>query len=148
MECVMPSAVLAVIRFHLVGIQRCATEMARLPTHRYVFQQINQQFPVSAVIKAQHPWPGFARELIEPREQRIAQFLSREHSVGELSQLRQDGRTHKFAAAPEIEIGALPVKLPPVGRHDCDADQIAIQKIRELRVHVQAQGRHMLSEGE
>lgn len=73
---------------------------------------------------------------MKPLEQPGAQLFACEHSIGELPQLRQDSGTHELAAALEIEIGALTIKLSTICADNCDADQVAIQKIRELRVHV------------
>jgi len=63
---------------------------------------------------------------MKPCEQRNAQSFACEHSIGELAQLRQDSGTHELAAALEIEIGALTVKLAPIRAHNGDADQVAI----------------------
>jgi hypothetical protein len=67
-ERMMPAAMLPVIVLHVAGVEQLAY-VVRLPFSGRPIKQITQQFPITAVIEAQHAL-RLPCELIERREQR------------------------------------------------------------------------------
>ena len=81
----MPAAVLAVVSFHLSLIKQRVNLLCQ-PAVRYLFNEIEQQIPVAAVVETQHVF-RLARELIEPGQHLGAQRVAREHPIRKLPEL-------------------------------------------------------------
>ncbi|KKL35652.1 hypothetical protein WR30_18360 [Burkholderia contaminans FFH2055] len=53
MESMMSAAVILKVHLHLLTIQHLSSKVARLPTSRHFTEQIDQQFPIAAIVEAQ-----------------------------------------------------------------------------------------------
>jgi hypothetical protein len=129
----MPAAMLAVVVLLASRIEQLAN-VAGLPSSGRPIQQIAQQFPVAAVIKAQTAL-RFAGKLVKPREQRNAQRVARENPARILAELREHGRTNELAAARLIVIGTLALELTAIVRDETHTDQVAVDEVGKFSVH-------------
>ena len=100
----------------------------------YRIEQIAQQFPVTAVIDAQHAF-GLVRELVKPRDERRAQRLAREHSIRILTELGQYRSPYEFTATRAIIVRSLAVELAAIVGYQRNAHETTVDKIGDFRVH-------------
>lgn len=122
----MSAAVLLKVHLHLLTIQHLSFKVARLPTSRHFTEQINQQFPIAAIVEAQQTRLSLVGKLNQPRLQCGPQTFAREDAVRILAELRQNSRPHKLAAAISIKIRPFTIKFASVVSHDRNADEITV----------------------